>query len=164
MAQKRYEHRNPIIRDVHSVIQGNLYVNRKVLTGGGVFVYPPIDEFFYHNYKFMQLESQKPIIESQNQKSWWKEKLKELGLIFVFLVIPAILYLAIRNLSEKYSFMVFIVVLFFCLWLIFDKYQPEIKRLKRQIKILLKHSDYSQERKQEIIDDLKLYERKGTKE
>jgi len=38
MAKKRYEHKDPIIRDVHSVIRGNSYVGRKALTGGGLFV------------------------------------------------------------------------------------------------------------------------------
>jgi len=83
-----------------------------------------------------------------------KEKLKHAGLISAIFLIPVILYLAIRNLSEKYSFIVFIVVLFFCLWLIFDKYQPEVKRLKRQINILLKHSDYSSKEKEKIMYDL----------
>lgn len=45
MVKKRYEHRDPIIRDVHSVVQGNLYVGRKALTGGGLFV----SEKFYEN-------------------------------------------------------------------------------------------------------------------
>ncbi|MDO8632975.1 MAG: hypothetical protein Q7K38_00275 [Candidatus Wildermuthbacteria bacterium] len=58
MVKKRYEHKDPIIRDVHSVVQGNLYVGRKALTGGGLFV-PP------HN--FMTLVD----FVSINNLWWW---------------------------------------------------------------------------------------------
>lgn len=86
-------------------------------------------------------------------KPKWKENLEYIGFCFALFGIPAILYLAIKKLPGNFGGILVFLLYFFVLWLVFDKYHLKIKRLKRELRLALKHSDYSPEEKKRVMEE-----------